>query len=74
MKAAQSTFQFTDEVWHCFLPDARPGSVYGYRVHGPYEPDNGHRFNPNKLVLDPYAKAISGELKWHSPTRWIFLD
>ena len=56
--------EYTDEVWHGFLPDARPGTIYGYRVHGPYEPDNGHRFNPNKLVLDPYAKAIVGQLRW----------
>ncbi len=56
--------EFTDEVWHGFLPDARPGTVYGYRAYGPYEPDNGHRFNPNKLLLDPYAKAVIGELKW----------
>jgi isoamylase len=56
--------EFTDEVWHGFLPDARPGTIYGYRVHGPYEPDNGHRFNPHKLLLDPYAKAVIGELKW----------
>ena len=56
--------EHTDEVWHGFLPDARPGTIYGYRVHGPYEPDNGHRFNPNKLVLDPYAKAIVGQLCW----------
>ena len=54
----------TDEVWHGYLPDARPGTVYGYRVYGPYEPKEGHRFNPNKLVLDPYAKAIVGPLKW----------
>jgi hypothetical protein len=47
--------EFTDEVWHGFVPDARPGTIYGYRVHGPYEPENGHRYNPNKLVLDPYA-------------------
>ncbi|MGA8080095.1 MAG: glycogen debranching enzyme GlgX, partial [Xanthobacteraceae bacterium] len=52
--------EFTDEVWHGFLPDARPGTIYGYRVHGPYEPGNGHRFNPNKLLLDPYAKAVVG--------------
>jgi glycogen operon protein len=57
--------EFTDEVWHGFLPDARPGSIYGYRVHGPYEVENGHRFNPNKLLLDPYAKAILGRLEWH---------
>lgn len=57
--------EFTHEVWHGYLPDVRPGQLYGYRVHGPYEPDAGHRFNPNKLLLDPYAKALSGELKWH---------
>ncbi len=54
----------TDFVWHGFVPGLKPGQVYGYRVHGPYEPENGHRFNPNKLLLDPYAKAITGELKW----------
>ncbi len=57
--------EYTDEVWHGFLPDARPGTIYAYRVHGPYEPEQGHRFNPNKLVLDPYAKAIVGELTWN---------
>ena len=56
--------EFTDEVWHGYLPDARPGTVYGYRVHGPYEPAAGHRFNPNKLLLDPYARAHSGRLRW----------
>ena len=56
--------EYTNEVWHGFLPDARPGTVYSYRVHGPYEPDNGHRFNPNKLVLDPYAKAVVGNIHW----------
>ena len=55
----------TDYVWHCYLPEARPGVLYGYRVYGPYEPTAGHRFNPNKLVLDPYAKDISGQIKWH---------
>jgi len=54
----------TDLIWHCYLPDARPGQLYGYRVHGPYDPGRGHRFNPNKLLLDPYAKAISGTIKW----------
>jgi isoamylase len=54
----------TDMVWHGYLPDARPGQVYGYRVHGPYEPENGHRFNPNKVVLDPYAKAIARRTRW----------
>jgi glycogen operon protein len=57
--------EYTDEVWHGYLPDARPRTVYGYRVHGPYEPEQGHRFNPNKLVLDPYAKALVGRLRWN---------
>ena len=52
--------EYTDEVWHGYLPDATPGLLYGYRVYGPYDPKNGHRFNPNKLVLDPYAKTIVG--------------
>src|SRR4051794_36403622 len=56
--------EYTDEVWHGYLPDARPGTVYGYRVYGAYEPEQGHRFNPNKLLLDPYAKALVGDLKW----------
>ena len=56
--------EYTDEVWHGFVPDARPGTIYGYRVHGPYEPDKGYRYNPNKLVLDPYAKAVVGKLKF----------
>ncbi|MGY3105076.1 glycogen debranching enzyme GlgX [Bradyrhizobium sp. LM3.4] len=56
--------EYTDEVWHGYLPAARPGTVYGYRVHGPYDPDAGHRFNPNKLVLDPYAKQLVGRLRW----------
>ena len=55
----------TDQVWHCYLPEARPGQLYGYRVHGPYQPEQGHRFNPNKLLLDPYAKDIVGQLQWH---------
>ena len=55
--------EFTDEVWHGYLPDARPGTIYGYRVHGPYEPENGHRFNSAKLLLDPYAKAVHGQLQ-----------
>jgi len=57
--------EFTDEIWHGFLSDARPGTIYGYRVHGPYEPAHGHRFNPNKLLLDPYAKAVVGTLEWN---------
>jgi len=54
----------TDQVWHCFLPDARPGQLYGYRVYGPYDPKRGKRFNHNKLLLDPYAKAVVGQVKW----------
>ncbi|HUA81973.1 MAG TPA: glycogen debranching protein GlgX [Dyella sp.] len=57
--------EYTDEVWHGYLPDVRPGQLYGYRVHGSYKPEEGHRFNPNKLLLDPYAKQIVGELIWH---------
>jgi isoamylase len=54
----------TDEIWHVFLPDARPGLLYGYRVHGPYDPANGHRFNAGKLLLDPYAKSLVGQIRW----------
>ena len=56
--------EYTDQVWHGYLPDARPGLLYGYRVYGPYQPQDGHRFNPHKLLLDPYAKAIHGALRW----------
>ena len=56
--------EYTDEIWHGYLPDARPGLLYGYRAHGPYEPRQGHRFNPHKLLLDPYAKRIAGEVRW----------
>ena len=56
--------EYRDEVWHGYVAELRPGQVYGYRVHGPYAPDEGHRFNPNKLVLDPYARAHIGELRW----------
>ena len=54
----------TDLVWHCYLPGAGPDLLYGYRVHGPYAPEDGHRFNGNKLLLDPYAKSIVGDLHW----------
>jgi len=54
----------TEGVWHCYLPEARPGQVYGYRVHGPYQPARGLRFNPNKLVLDPYARDVVGSVHW----------
>ena len=56
--------EYTDQVFHGYLPDVGPGTFYGYRVHGPYEPAAGHRFNPNKLLLDPYARAHAGSLKW----------
>jgi isoamylase len=56
--------EYTDEVWHGYLPDARPGTLYGYRVYGPYDPARGHRFNHHKLLLDPYAKAINGTIRW----------
>jgi glycogen operon protein len=56
--------EHTDQVWHCYLPEARPGLLYGYRVHGPYRPEQGHRFNPHKLLLDPYAKSVAGSLRW----------
>jgi glycogen operon protein len=54
----------TNMAWHAYLPDTRPGQHYGYRVHGPYDPENGHRFNPNKLLVDPHALAISSNVKW----------
>src|SRR2546427_10642987 len=54
----------TDQVWHVFLPDVRPGQLYGFRVSGPYDPERGLRFNSSKLLLDPYAKAIAGEVNW----------
>ncbi len=57
--------EFTHEVWHGYFPDLRPGQLYGLRVHGPYAPEAGHRFNPNKLLLDPYAKAMHGQIRWH---------
>ena len=72
-----------DDIWHGYLPQGAPGLVYGYRVHGPYEPRHGHRFNPSKLLLDPYAKAICGQLRWtdslfgyrlHSPRADLSMD
>ena len=56
--------EFSDLIWHIYIPGLKPGQLYGYRVYGPYEPDNGHRFNPNKLLIDPYAKAIAGTINW----------
>jgi glycogen operon protein len=57
--------EHTNRIWHIYLPDARPGWLYGYRVHGPYDPAAGHRFNPAKLLVDPYAKVIARPTKWH---------
>ncbi|HEX3061421.1 MAG TPA: glycogen debranching protein GlgX, partial [Usitatibacter sp.] len=54
----------TDFAWHGYLPQARPGQLYGYRVYGPYKPEEGHRFNAHKLLLDPYARSIVGSIKW----------
>ncbi len=56
--------EHTDQVWHIFLPEVRPGQLYGYRVSGPYEPETGIRFNSSKLLLDPYVKAIAGRVEW----------
>jgi isoamylase len=56
--------EYTDQVWHGYLPEAEPGTLYGYRAYGPYEPQHGHRFNPHKLLLDPYTRAIAGPLHW----------
>ncbi|MFA5018139.1 MAG: glycogen debranching protein GlgX [Methylobacter sp.] len=54
----------SDMVWHCYLPEVRPGLLYGFRMHGPYRPEEGHRFNPNKLLIEPYAKDIVGTPRW----------
>lgn len=56
--------EYTDQVWHGYLPEAGRGMLYGYRVYGPYEPEHGHRFNPHKLLIDPYAKQLYGHLRW----------
>lgn len=55
----------THQIWHVYIPDVRPGQLYGYRVHGPFEPENGKRYNANKLLIDPYAKAIAGTIDWN---------
>jgi isoamylase len=62
--ATLSLPEVTDEVWHGYLPNAQAGLIYGYRAYGPYDPPRGYRFNPRKLLLDPYARRIFGELKW----------
>ena len=56
--------EYTDEVWHGYVRGLRPGALYGYRVYGPYDPANGHRFNHHKLLIDPYAKALNGPIRW----------
>lgn len=58
-------FERSSQIWHIYIPGIRPGQCYGYRVYGPFDPLNGQRFNPNKLLIDPYAKAISGSVNWH---------
>ncbi len=55
----------SDFVWHCYLPELRPGNLYGFRVYGPYRPQDGHRFNPHKLLIEHYAKDIVGTLNWN---------
>ncbi|MBZ7260183.1 glycogen debranching protein GlgX [Klebsiella oxytoca] len=57
--------EYTDEIWHGYVPDLQPGALYGYRVYGPYDPENGHRFNPNKLLIDPYARELEGDVEWN---------
>ena len=57
--------EYTHEIWHGYVPGLKPGALYGYRVHGPFDPENGHRFNPNKLVIDPYARELIGDVNWN---------
>ena len=59
--------EYTAHIWHGYVPGVRPGQLYGYRCHGPYEPERGHRFNPAKLLVDPNAKAVAGEVNWQAP-------
>jgi isoamylase len=55
----------SNQIWHIYVPNLKPGQLYGYRAHGPFEPQQGHRFNPAKLLIDPYAKAIAGKIEWN---------
>lgn len=57
--------EYTHEIWHGYVPDLKPGALYGYRVYGPYDPENGHRFNPHKLLIDPYARELVGDIDWN---------
>ncbi|AYM65712.1 glycogen debranching protein GlgX [Agrobacterium fabrum] len=59
--------EYTNEVWHGYIPGLTQGALYGYRVYGPFDPENGHRFNPHKLLLDPYARELVGEIEWGQP-------
>lgn len=61
-------------IWHGYLPGIGPGQVYGYRVHGPYDPANGHRFNASKLLLDPYARELRGEIRWDNALHGYALE
>jgi isoamylase len=68
-QGTETRYELTERTalnWHCYLPGIGPGQRYGYRVHGPCAPEQGHRFNPNKLLIDPYAKAIDGDVQWES--------
>ena len=62
-----SSLEQTHQIWHIYLPDYEPGLIYAYRVDGPFDPSKDHRFNVNKLLIDPYARAITGTLEWHDP-------
>ncbi|WP_026283516.1 glycogen debranching protein GlgX [Rhizobium sp. 2MFCol3.1] len=66
--------EFTNEIWHGYVPGLQPGTLYGYRVHGPYDPERGHRFNPNKLLVDPYARELDGDIDWGQPQFAYKLD
>ncbi len=66
--------EYTNEIWHGYLPGVKPGQLYGYRVHGRFAPEEGHRFNPNKLLLDPYARDFSGDLTWDAAHYGYELD
>ncbi|MGV1753090.1 glycogen debranching protein GlgX [Agrobacterium sp. CG674] len=66
--------EFTNEIWHGYIPGLKPGALYGYRVHGPYDPENGHRFNANKLLVDPYARELVGDIEWGPEQFGYILD
>ena len=64
--------EFTDEVWHGYVHGLVPGQLYGYRVHGPYAPAEGHRFNAHKLLVDPYARLLRGDVQWN-PAHYAYV-